>query len=76
LRKPKIFQDFKLDNSFGLTNYLIGKADKNSIVQKSGLENLSIVTSGPTPPNPSELIVSEKFLWILYWKIQKESMII
>lgn len=61
LRKPKIFQDFKLDNSFGLTNYLIGKADQEKIIQKTGLANLDIITAGPTPPNPSELIMSEAF---------------
>jgi tyrosine-protein kinase Etk/Wzc len=61
LRKPKIFQDFKLDNSFGLTNYLIGKLDKNQIIQHSGVSNLDIITSGPTPPNPAELIMSEAF---------------
>jgi tyrosine-protein kinase Etk/Wzc len=61
LRKPKIFQDFKLDNSFGLTNYLIGKADKEKIVQKTELANLDIITAGPTPPNPSELIMSAAF---------------
>jgi tyrosine-protein kinase Etk/Wzc len=61
LRKPKIFQDFKLDNSFGLTNYLIGKANKDDIIQKTDLNNLFIVTAGPTPPNPSELIMSHAF---------------
>lgn len=61
LRKPKIFQDFKLDNSFGLTNYLIGKLDKHQIIQDSGVSNLDIITSGPTPPNPAELIMSEAF---------------
>jgi capsular exopolysaccharide synthesis family protein len=61
LRKPKIFQDFKLDNSYGLTNYLIGKADKEKIVQKTELANLDIITAGPTPPNPSELIMSAAF---------------
>jgi capsular exopolysaccharide synthesis family protein len=65
LRKPKIFQDFKLDNSFGLTNYLIGKADKEKIVQKTGLANLDIITAGPTPPNPSELIMSAAFYNLL-----------
>jgi capsular exopolysaccharide synthesis family protein len=65
LRKPKIFQDFKLDNSFGLTNYLIGKATKESIVQKTGLENLDIITAGPTPPNPSELIMSNAFYQLI-----------
>jgi tyrosine-protein kinase Etk/Wzc len=65
LRKPKIFQDFKLDNSFGLTNYLIGKATKESIVQKTGLPNLDIITAGPTPPNPSELIMSNAFYQLI-----------
>jgi capsular exopolysaccharide synthesis family protein len=61
LRKPKIFQDFKLDNSVGLTNYLIGKAEKNTIIQPTGIANLDIITAGPTPPNPSELIMSQRF---------------
>jgi tyrosine-protein kinase Etk/Wzc len=65
LRKPKIFQDFKLDNSFGLTNYLIGKATKESIIQKSELPNLDIITAGPTPPNPSELIMSNAFYQLI-----------
>jgi tyrosine-protein kinase Etk/Wzc len=65
LRKPKIFQDFKLDNSFGLTNYLIGKATKESIVQKTGLEKLDVITAGPTPPNPSELIMSNAFYQLI-----------
>jgi capsular exopolysaccharide synthesis family protein len=65
LRKPKIFQDFKLDNSFGLTNYLIGKANKEKIVQKTELANLDIITAGPTPPNPSELIMSAAFYNLL-----------
>jgi tyrosine-protein kinase Etk/Wzc len=61
LRKPKIFQDFKLDNSFGLTNFLIGKASKEAIIQNTEIQNLDIITSGPTPPNPSELIMSNAF---------------
>jgi tyrosine-protein kinase Etk/Wzc len=65
LRKPKIFQDFKLDNSFGLTNYLIGKATKEAIIQKSELQNLDIITAGPTPPNPSELIMSNSFYQLI-----------
>ncbi|MDP1725448.1 MAG: polysaccharide biosynthesis tyrosine autokinase [Bacteroidota bacterium] len=65
LRKPKIFQDFKLDNTFGLTNYLIGKLNKDEIVQKTDLMNLDIVTAGPTPPNPSELIMSNAFYELL-----------
>jgi capsular exopolysaccharide synthesis family protein len=54
-----------MDNSFGLTNYLIGKATKEAIVQKSGIENLDVITAGPTPPNPSELIMSNAFYQLL-----------
>ncbi|MDV7399144.1 CpsD/CapB family tyrosine-protein kinase, partial [Arthrospira platensis SPKY1] len=61
LRKPKIFQDFKLDNSIGLTNYLIGKASKEQIIQPTQIPNLDIITAGPTPPNPSEMIMSDNF---------------
>ena len=61
LRKPKIFQDFKLDNSYGLTNFLIGKLTEVEIIQHSLLPNLDIITAGPTPPNPSELIMSDSF---------------
>jgi capsular exopolysaccharide synthesis family protein len=65
LRKPKIFQDFKLDNNIGITNYLIGNVSKEGIIQKTSIENLSIITSGPIPPNPSELIMSDNFKALL-----------
>lgn len=61
LRKPKIFQDFNLDNALGLTNFLIGKAQIEDIIQKTDIPNLDIITAGPTPPNPSELLISEQF---------------
>jgi tyrosine-protein kinase Etk/Wzc len=61
LRKPKIFQDFKLNNSIGITNYIIGNANKKQIIQQTNIENLSIITAGPIPPNPAELIMSNNF---------------
>jgi len=56
LRKPKIFQKFDLENNKGISNYLIGKADLNEIIQPSQYENVDIISAGPVPPNPSELI--------------------
>ena len=61
LRKPKIFNDFGLSNDVGLSNYLAGHADSSAIVQKSGYNNLDIVSGGVVPPNPSELIQSDRF---------------
>jgi len=59
LRKPKIFEDFKLNNNFGVVNYLIGETTLEQSIQKTHIPYLDIVTSGPVPPNPSELIMSE-----------------
>ncbi len=59
LRKPKIFNDFDLKNDFGVVNYLIGQKNLSEIVQKTQISNLDVITSGPIPPNPSELIISD-----------------
>ncbi|NLP57910.1 polysaccharide biosynthesis tyrosine autokinase [Lutibacter sp. B1] len=58
LRKPKIFDDFEISNKTGIVNYLISEATKEEIIQKTKVPNLDVITSGPVPPNPSELIIS------------------
>lgn len=59
LRKPKIFDDFQLDNDIGIVNYLIGQKSPSEITKKSKVPNLDVILSGPIPPNPSELIISD-----------------
>lgn len=60
LRKPKIYQDFNLENEKGLSTWLIGQDKLEDIIQKTEYKNLSVITSGPTPPNPSELTALAK----------------
>lgn len=61
LRKPKLFKEFGLTNNIGLSSYLSNKENLDSIIQTSvKTPNLDIITSGPIPPNPAELIASEK----------------
>ncbi len=60
LRRPKIFGDFDIDNSFGVVNYLINGANINQIIQKTKVGYLDVITSGPIPPNPSELLMGER----------------
>ena len=61
LRKPKISKTINIDNSVGFTNYAIGKADYKDIITPSGIDpNLFILSSGPVPPNPSELILLKR----------------
>ena len=55
LRKPKIHQDFKLKNDKGVSTWLIGKDTLQDVIQETPYANLSVIASGPVPPNPSEL---------------------
>lgn len=57
LRKPRVHKIFGLDNSKGLSTYLAG-ASGIDIICKGTVPNLSIIPSGPVPPNPSELLSS------------------
>ncbi len=60
LRKPKIYQDFGLSNTLGISSYLINKCTLDEIIQKTSLQNLDFIAAGPIPPNPAELIASPK----------------
>jgi capsular exopolysaccharide synthesis family protein len=60
LRKPKIFQDFNLENDKGVSTWLIGKDKLEDIIKETSFENLSIISAGPVPPNPSELTSLDK----------------
>jgi tyrosine-protein kinase Etk/Wzc len=60
LRKPKIFQDFNLNNERGISTWLIGQDKLQDIIQETTYKNLSVIPAGPIPPNPSELIALEK----------------
>lgn len=59
LRRPTLHKRMGLKNTKGLSTYLAGASDMD-IVAEYPLESLSIIPSGPTPPNPSELIGSRK----------------
>lgn len=60
LRKPKIFGDFQLGNTLGLSNYLSSMNSFQEVVQQTSVDNLYLLSSGPVPPNPSELLMSER----------------
>ncbi len=59
LRKPRLHQIFGLNNSSGLSTYLAGAHDE-PIFQQGPIPNLTIVSAGPMPPNPSELLSADK----------------
>ena len=61
MRKPKLFKEFGLNNNIGLSSFLSNKEPFDNIIQSTtAIPSLDIITSGPIPPNPAELIASDK----------------
>lgn len=60
LRKSKLHHTFKLKNDWGLTSYLSNQCEVDKIIHQTHVENLSFIPAGPMPPNPSELLYSER----------------
>ncbi|WP_114603561.1 polysaccharide biosynthesis tyrosine autokinase [Staphylococcus sp. EZ-P03] len=61
MRKPTQHYHFKTDNQYGLSSLITSNCTINEAITKTEVEGLDLITSGPTPPNPSELIVSQRF---------------
>jgi capsular exopolysaccharide synthesis family protein len=59
MRKPRLSYIFEKNKDVGLSYYLIGQCELDNILYPAEIENLWIVPSGMTPPNPSELINEE-----------------
>ncbi|PUW00115.1 CpsD/CapB family tyrosine-protein kinase, partial [Cronobacter sakazakii] len=56
LRKPTIQNLFAIHHSNGLTNVLLGQTKLMQCIQKTDIENVYLMGSGPIPPNPAELL--------------------
>ena len=71
MRKPTQHYHFQESNYDGLSNLIIGNSDYDKSIRSTRVKNLDLLTSGPIPPNPSELIASERFKKI-FEHLQKE----
>lgn len=61
LRNPTVHQMFKISNMNGLTNIIVEDANyQKYVISDKEYDNLDIIPSGPIPPNPSELLGSNK----------------
>jgi capsular exopolysaccharide synthesis family protein len=61
LRKPNISKHFNINRQKGLSSYLAGKLEWHELIEKTDYEHLSILSSGPIPPNPVELIMNGRY---------------
>lgn len=76
LRRPTGHKIFNVQNVKGLTTYLGGQVSIEEIIQDTNIPNLSVITSGPIPPNPAELLASKKMEKFLDGLKEKFDMII
>ncbi|WP_454844308.1 CpsD/CapB family tyrosine-protein kinase [Priestia megaterium] len=76
LRKPTGHYTFQLENHIGLTNVLTRQSTLAQAVQESEIPHLSVLTSGPIPPNPSELLASAQMAELLKEMKEQFDMII
>ena len=60
LRNPSIHKMFRLNNIYGLTDILAKDRAVDKCIQETELENLYVLTAGAIPPNPAEILSSEK----------------
>ena len=65
LRKPRLHRVFKVRNIVGLSSILTGKVPIRDVVQLTKVENVWLIPSGPIPPNPAELLNSDRMRQLL-----------
>ncbi len=66
LRRPRLHAQFELPNTKGLTTWLSGERNLDVLIQTcEKAPNLKVLTSGPVPPNPAELLGSEEMRKLL-----------
>jgi succinoglycan biosynthesis transport protein ExoP len=65
MRKPRIHKSFGLPSDKGISSVMAGDAHLKNVIAKSAVPNLDVLPCGPTPPNPAELLHTERFRQIL-----------
>lgn len=60
LRRPQIHFEFEISNKVGLTNILLKEIESIDGILETEVKNLFAITSGPIPPNPSEILASKR----------------
>lgn len=65
LRKPTMHHTLMVSNRSGLTNLLTNQTSIDKVVGETFIPNLFAITSGPIPPNPSEILASKRMVSLL-----------
>ena len=79
LRRPTVHRTFHVSNRYGLSNIITSSSrtvNISEMIDKTEVENLDVLTSGPIPPNPAELLGSDRLSQLLDFLKEKYDFII
>jgi capsular exopolysaccharide synthesis family protein len=65
MRKASLHKEFNIANNVGMSNYLTKQNTLEEVIKPTNIHGLEMITTGPLPPNPSELILSNMFVELL-----------
>ncbi|NEW04721.1 CpsD/CapB family tyrosine-protein kinase [Paenibacillus sp. SYP-B3998] len=65
LRKPTAHHTFRISNRHGLTDMITNQCSLDMSIKETDIQNLSVMTAGTIPPNPSEILASQKMSGLL-----------
>jgi len=67
MRRPTAHKNFGLERNVGLSGVLTGNHDAATVVSDTDIENLFVLSAGPIPPNPAELLAGESMTRLVDW---------
>lgn len=76
MRKGYTHDLLGIPNTLGLSDILSGQSSVANAVKSSGVANFDVITRGKVPPNPSELLMNERFDELLAWASQHYDMVL
>jgi capsular exopolysaccharide synthesis family protein len=65
MRRPRLHRSFGVPNQIGISSVIVGKTTLEEAIRRTDVPNLDVLTCGPVPPNPSELLHTERFKVVL-----------
>jgi capsular exopolysaccharide synthesis family protein len=65
MRRPRLHVSMGMSRQEGLSNLLVGDMDYDQVIKSTQIPNLFILPCGPLPPNPAELLMSQRFEVVL-----------
>jgi len=66
MRRPRIHRALGFEKKMGLSHAILGEADIENVIYPTEVPNLSFLPCGPPPPNPAELLHTERFIEVVH----------